>query len=212
ARRFLFIHIYKTGGTTVRAALQPHAHLPNWSWWQALGLRLPLCPTPPSPVLEPHAWASEVRAALDRDLYNAYFKFAFVRNPWDWQVSLYHHALQTSGHHYHARISAMESFEEFLLWHGRHSPWLQKDFICDESGELIVDFVGRFETLAADFAAICSRIGVRAKLQHLNKSQHGDYRAYYTPRAQRMVEEFWQEDLDFFGYSFDEDRDGCLAA
>jgi hypothetical protein len=211
SHRFIFIHVYKTGGISVRAALEPYADL---SWWPLgqrirLRLRLPVCRQPPA--LGWHARAWDVRAALPAFVYDSYFKFAFVRNPWDWQVSLYHYVLQHPEHDHHARVSRMEGLEEFLLWRARHDRQLQKDFLTDADGRLLVDFLGRFENLEADFAAICHRTGVRAKLRHLNGSQHKDYRSYYTPRTRRLVEEHWSEDIDLFKYRFDPVRRRSMA-
>jgi hypothetical protein len=206
SHRFIFIHIYKTGGISVRAALEPYAELPNWPLWQRLRLRLrlPVCRRPPD--VGWHAQAVDVQAALSPDMFQDYFKFAFVRNPWDWQVSLYHYILQYPEHGDHARVSQMDGLEDFLFWRIRHNRQLQKDFVADESGRILVDFVGRFENMKADFASVCARIGIRAGLRHLNPSRHGDYRKYYTPRSRRLVEEYWADDIKLFGYRFDSTR------
>ncbi len=204
AHRFLFIHVCKTGGTSVRRALAPYADRPGrpprpWARWRP---GLPPA-ADPCPLLPAHATAAEARAALPAALFDGCFKFAFVRNPWDWQVSWYHFLRRDTGHPQHALASRMAGFADFLRWRARHDPLLQKSFLTDAAGGPLVDFVGRFESLAEDFRFVCGAVGVRAGLPHLNRSPHGDYRSYYTPETRRLVEEVWREDIECFGYEFD---------
>jgi hypothetical protein len=212
SHRFIFIHVHKTGGTSVRAALEPYAELPGWPLWQRVRLRLGRTVVRRPPPLGWHARALDVRASLPAAVYDGYFKFAFVRNPWDWQVSVYHYIGQHPEHHQHAAVSRLKDFEAFLSWRIRQNRDMQMDFLTDAGGRLLVDFLGRFENLPADFAAICSTIGLRPRLRHLNGSWHADYRSYYTARTRRLVEEHWREDIEFFGYRFDpEQRPGVMV-
>jgi hypothetical protein len=206
SHRFIFIHVYKTGGTSIRVALEPFAYLPEWPWWQRVRLRLGRTVVRTPPALGWHPRAVEVRAALPADVFAGYFKFAFVRNPWDWQVSLYHYVLEHPEHDLYPGVSQMADFEEFLLWRAAHDRRLQTTAVTDAGGSLLVDFLGRFENLREDFATACSIVGVRAVLGHLNESRHGDYRSYYTPRTVRLVEEHWAEDIERFGYTFEGPR------
>jgi hypothetical protein len=203
SHRFLFVHVVKTGGVSIREALAPFAYHPGRSLWRRAGRRLGLATRDPLAALAPHATAAEVRAVLPVRTFDRCFKFAFVRNPWDWNVSFFHYVLQTPEHPLHAGASHMSGFGEFLAWRANHSRLLQKDFIADQDGNLLVDFVGRFEDLEEDFGKVCSTVGVRAALPHLNQSRHGDYRLHYTERTRRLVEEAWAEDVRTFGYRFD---------
>ena len=202
-RRFLFIHVMKTAGTSVREALAPYARRPKGSPWRRLRERLGLAGPEPLAALPPHATAVEVRAALPEKTFKRYFKFAFVRNPWDWHVSWYHWLLQVPSHPHHAVVSRMKGFEEYLHWRVESYRLLQKDFVADARGRLLVDFLGRFERLEEDFATVCAAVGVRAGLIHLNRSVHRDYRCYYTDRTRELVETFWADDVESFGYRFD---------
>ena len=213
--RFIFIHVIKTGGTSIREALAPHARWPGGaakSAWTRLRRRLDrtrLVPrlglTAPEPlaVLQAHATAADVRAALPEETFNRYFKFAFVRNPWDWLVSWYHYLGQSPSHPEYAVVSGMKDFEGYLAWRVGHAFQLQKHMVAGPEGQLLVDFVGRFEKLEEDFGKVCATVGVRADLAHHNQSRHRDYRFYYTNRTRELVETFWAEDIEFFGYQFD---------
>jgi len=75
--------------------------------------------------------------------------------------------------------------------------------VLSESGDMLVDFVGRYETLAEDFDAVCDRIGIECALPHINRSRHGDFREYYTPETRALVEEVYKADIELFGYRFD---------
>ena len=98
---------------------------------------------------------------LPRDIYNGLFKFAFVRNPWDLQVSSYHHIKRERP----SLIKEGESFSDFLKrkleatrpwqYHLDTSITPQSDYLIDLRGRQIVDFVGRYESLQADFDTCC---------------------------------------------------------
>lgn len=116
SHNWVFIHIPKTGGTSVRSALGMGArpyHVTAKDMWQ----KYP-------------DWTSK-------------FSFAFVRNPWDRLVSWVH------------RTSTWppDRFDQLGL-----EP--QVDYILDEDGKPLVDFIGRFESLADDFNTICGHLGI----------------------------------------------------
>ena len=97
----------------------------------------------------------------------------------------------------------MSGFDEFIRLKCSIPHSLQKDFIYSDSGEKLVDFVARFETLDEDFDIICKKIGIKSlKLPHLNVSDRDHYRKYYTQETQELVQEFYKEDIELFGYSF----------
>lgn len=76
------------------------------------------------------------------------------------------------------------------------------DFMCDEKGNIIIDFIGRYENLDADFEKACKAIGIKNKLPHLNKSDHDNYRQYYTNETQKIVEGWVKKDLEMFNYDY----------
>ncbi len=80
----------------------------------------------------------------------------------------------------------------------------QHQFILDDNGHLLVDFVGRFENLQDDFVYVCQRIGLpHLSLPHVNAShRRPDYRSYYNEYTKHLVEEYFRRDIELFGYSF----------
>ncbi len=198
SHRFIFIHIYKVAGSSIRKALEKYTQiLPLNRLLIKLGIQNPY------EAFSHHAKAKDFKARLSRKLWNRLYKFAFVRNPWDWQVSLYYYMLQEPSNHQHNLIKEMRSFDEYIEWRVSQDLHFQKDFVTDDNGELIVDFVGRYENLLEDFHFVCQNLGINAKLPYINKSKHEDYRKYYNRHTIKLIEEYFQEDIEFFKYTFD---------
>jgi hypothetical protein len=206
--KFIFIHTYKVAGTSVTNALKPYAfHNPFerllYIFQRRYGLSFNGLLPSRYRAFAPHTKAAELRSQLPPDVYDKFFKFAFVRNPWDWQVSLYVYMKEKSSHKQHDLIAKM-SFDEYVKWRLTQDRNLQKDFVVDREGEKIVDFIGRYEKLSEDFQYICNILGFNASLPHVNKSTHKDYREYYNEETKSLIEEGYKEDIDFFGFSFDD--------
>ena len=97
----------------------------------------------------------KIREKKINKLFSEYFKFGFVRNPWDRVVSLY---LRREG----IKMSEMMTFEEFARWIQNSSDTSihtsvhknRLDWFTDETGKVSVDFIGKFENLNTDFEII----------------------------------------------------------
>ena len=165
--RFLFVHVPKAAGSSVRATLSPlaprapdrllnvllaHSHLPL-AWRELYRLKR----------FSGHARARDIRRELPREIWDGMFKFAFVRNPWDRLVSSYHYILRRKHHHRHRKVAALGSFSSYARYEMQRGKFLQHDMLSDGRGKLIVDFVGRVECQHEDFAQICARIGIEAQ-------------------------------------------------
>jgi len=161
-----------------------------------------------------HLRLSEYRRIFGRKLFNDYFKFTIVRNPWDRVCSAYHF-LRAGGMTDEDRQWAVShlgrypTFRDFVL-EGIHREEIrtflhfrsQCDFIC-EHGRIGVDFIGYLETLDEDFGKICEHLGIHASLPRLNTSNAKDYREFYDDEMRAVVAECYQEDIARLGYSFE---------
>ncbi len=184
--RCIFVKVPKTAGTSVA---------------RALGCEH---------VLRPHRDIVEIREALKPDpklarCTDEYFKFGFVRNPWDRVVSLY---CRREGR----MIGEQMSFESFVKWieyasdtcihPSRHR--YQLDWFRDDNGDIAVNFIGKFENLESDFRYVCGQLGTDAVLPHLRhnptKPQH--YTEYYSPRTRDVIAAKFGVDIEHFGYEF----------
>lgn len=228
----IFVHIPRTAGQSIE-----HVFL------RSLGLtwetRAPLLLRPNDrPELGPPRLA-HLKARdyvkfkyISQDLFGSYFKFTFVRNPWDRLVSLYRYL----------GFAQRSSYKQFLA---HHLPHLWDDmhwFIGPQVGFIysgdhcLVDFVGTFEQLNEDFAFICQRLQMKPhKLPHVNQKKRGSsttpsglsllerlrgrrsvtdaigshstptFRDYYDSNTRAFVEDLYRDDIQAFGYSFDAD-------
>jgi hypothetical protein len=149
--------------------------------------------------------------------FSEYFKFSFVRNPWDKLVSAFHFlkkgGLTVSDKKWSDKnLSPYADFDAFVR-NGiqrkeiRAFPHFrpQSDFICLSRGKPGVDFLGYFENLEEDFSYVCRRLNVNPPLLELNRnlSRKKDYRDYYTDETRRIVARFYADDIEMLGYSFD---------
>lgn len=205
-KNFLFVHVPKTAGTSIRAALTPYEHRTSHLWENRLLQRVGIRVNHISPYLRKrfrfHSTALEIHRNLPQNVFDQLFKFAFVRNPWDLLVSLYSFIPTRPTNRHSARVARM-SFEAFLNEWTQRPEISQRAFLYDRQGRCLVDFVGRFENLRADFAGICQRIGISSDLGHANGSQHGDYRDMYDTKLRTLVARRLAEDIDTFGYDFE---------
>jgi hypothetical protein len=150
--------------------------------------------------LRDHARATELKASIPD--YDRLFTFAFVRNPWDWQVSLYHFMKSRPLRPNHSMVKAM-SFEDYLHWRLEHDLHLQKSFIFDGHGNCLVDFIGKYENLNADFSHICKKVGINETLPELKVSKKRKaYQSYYTEETKALISEAFAPDINAFGYEF----------
>ena len=160
------------------------------------------------------------------DEWDDYYKVGFVRNPWDRLVSWYTMIREKGAMTWKKRIlgkrryndltqyvlANSRSFEEFIYnctdtiddIDGKKSIlYNQFDYLSDEDGKLIVDFVDQFENLSDDSIKVFRRLGFeKASLLHKNSSKHRNYRTYYTEETREEVRKRYSKDIDFFGYEF----------
>jgi Sulfotransferase family len=157
--------------------------------------------------------------------YRDYFRFAFVRNPWDRLVSCYKDKINFGpGHVYnHYKNPFLKyldeqglfkqdmSFEDFVKvvsqipdedaeGHIRS----QHKYLEDERGDNLVEFVGKFENLHRDMDYLINRLGVNLATPHLRKTPHKPYWEYYNNNTIQLVQERYKEDIRRFKYCFKE--------
>jgi hypothetical protein len=205
SKKFIFIHTYKVAGSSIRDVLNPYSCI---SWKQSpipdlLKIIVGMSPPIFSSKFNGHITAQELKANIPNNVFDAYYKFAFVRNPWDWQLSLYQFGLKDTKHFQHKLFKSFKNFDEYLDWRIHNELKLQKSFIVDENNNFLVDFVGKFENLNQDFKAICNKINIpQQDLPHLNISKKAEYQSFYNTKTIAWVEEAFKDDIKLFNYKF----------
>jgi hypothetical protein len=200
-KHITFIHIPKTGGTSIRVAYSDLEDSVFWTGHESALLKY-----------------TRLQQALGKDeadrVWNNSFKFTFVRNPWARAVSHYKY-MQKNG-----ALSRVVTFEDWanmmfeplhLKHRGRRSAFIREDkrpsteqvaWFMDLNYEPMVDFVGKLENIEEDWSYVCDKIGLNIKLPHLNATPHKHYREYYTPKTRDMLADLAEVTIDLFGYKF----------
>jgi hypothetical protein len=144
-----------------------------------------------------------------------YFKFTFVRNPWDRVVSAFHFLKSGGTNEYDLRFSQREltkfsNFSEFVVeWLNPESIWTRHHFkpqnfyIIDKYKKINLDYIAFFENIDKDFVHIANRLNVSEGLQKVNTSDRVDFRSYYTDQAAEVVAKIYRQDIELLGYNFD---------
>lgn len=200
--RFVFTAIPKTGTHSVRQALREQLGPDDLEQ-----VRLFVEKRLPWPELarlgHGHISLAELRPVLGEELFGGYFKFAFVRNPFERFVSYCAFATSQQGSFERDPQGVMRHFlfvappHHHIVFRPQHS------FVCAPDGSLLADQLGRVEEMQAGYDAICARIGIpSAPLGRANSSKHAEYRSYYDQQLKDGVARLYARDLELFGYEF----------
>lgn len=230
SRRFIFIHIHKTAGESISEALLPYLSRQDLLLGTTLRGELNNAYCNRRYRLQKHSGVRKVRNFVGEEAWADYLKFSFVRDPFDRLRSLYFYfeKMVARRRKPHLRNALLwlpgTDFRDPLKWPGmqafletdsfsgfiRHAAFStnimgarpQSFLLTDTDGNLDVDFVGKFENLAEDFAAIAARIGLDgAGLGHRNASRNRAAIPDPAEAADRaLVAELYARDYALFGY------------
>lgn len=145
-----------------------------------------------------HITALKTRELLGEQRWSSYFKFTFVRNPWDRAVSLYYWKKKFGTHGYTYFHQFNERTTHDVLYH---------EYLLID-GQPVMDFIGRYERLRADLTQVCERIGIGipGKLTHAHSQDvagRKHYREYFENQAQiDRVRDLYHRTIDMLGYEY----------
>ena len=199
--KFIFIHIPKTAGSSIRSLLQSKAlETPN-SRMSRLLKNFNLPSDYQKFRFRFHYTLLEAEKKLPNNVFDSYKKIAFVRNPWDRVVSNYAYKVHGTSNKERNRN---DSFEEFILSEITRKKRLQSDYIVDSTGKVACDFIGHFESLEEDYERMQTFLEVKLPaLKKLNSSKRREsYRDYYTERTKALVAKYYEKDIELFKYQF----------
>jgi len=158
-----------------------------------------------------HRKVSFYRNILGKDM-DGYFKFCFVRDPYERLYSAYKF-LEKGG----INIQDKRAFDEFLLKYKNFEDFVinglsntvineiihftpQTDFICNKKGKILVDYVGKFENLEIDIKVLSEKLNKEVILPHFNKNIKEPFYNIYTNEMRDRVRSFYLRDLEILGY------------
>ena len=183
---FLFVHIPKTGGSSILDTLRKFPGERGRKWRHEFD----------------HMVCGQCIDIWGEDVIMDAFKFTIVRNPWDKVVSDCFYNVKKG-----LLVGEPLVFEKYVRsivdnndrWKMPMIDWLTWE------DSVVVDFIGKLENFQEDFNTICDKIGIpRQELRHKNKSKHKHYTEYYDDETREIVAEKYAKDIKYFGYEFGE--------
>ena len=210
SRKFVFVHIQKNAGTSITKYLDKHLTYQdlllgcnkfgesiNRSYRKKFGLHK-------------HAHAIKIKDVMGDETWNSYFSFSFVRNPYDRIVSLYNWCRKGKFKFPECQAALQaENFSQFIRSECFQQLPNQLKYLTDTEGNIIVDFIGRQESIQEDFDRVCQKLGIPS--DNMNKARHSfrtrrpqdNYQSYFkSDEDLELVRNQFSSDLDFFGYEF----------
>lgn len=209
-RNYIFVHIPKTGGTSLALALEDRAmkdDLMLGDTPKALKRRKRLKDAKAAGRLWKHSTLADIEGLVSRTEMEQMFTFTLVRNPWDRIASYYHWLRDQTFDHPAVHVAAQTSFEAFLMTRGiqaslRGAPYTS--YMRDGAGEERCNLYIRLEHFAEDAAPLFEHLGFSLSLPLENRSARVlDYRSLYTDEMRDVVATICAEDIARFGYRFD---------
>lgn len=195
----IFLHIPKTGGSTIENLLDIREAGDNF-----------FCGTYVTSDITPqHYPYKKLRSLVPPGKWDTYFKFTIVRNPWERLVSTYFNNKRG--------INTFEAFVRLLAGLFEQHPGLHDGNVdgCKvvqrySLGHVLPQhlFIGegvevfRFENFQDVAKMLLKRIGTEKPIEHCMRSRHEHYSKYYTLELQEIVGHLYKKDIELLGYQF----------
>jgi hypothetical protein len=199
-RKFLFVHIPKTGGNSIQNVIRQYSDdqvvclAPHQDGVEQFEVRSARFNT------KKHSSLTDYFREYGAELFASLFKFTCVRNPWDRVVSSYF-----SPHRGKVKWTRVD----FIQHIADTRPVSRYIFLDNGSKSTIsaftknIDYFLRFESLQFDFNNLCEKVGIFAQeLPRRNRSSRQPYPGYYDAESRDLVATKFQDEIEFFGYDF----------
>jgi hypothetical protein len=185
----IFIHCHKCAGETIELAISGKADK---------GFEGD--PYEGSP--EKHFSVNQYIKKYGQDIWQDYFTFSFVRNPWDRVISWIFYR-DKRWKLYGGKINPSIIKQELEQFKCFHRNTFNNLLSLDDASE--IDFIGKFENLQQDFNTVCDKIGIpQQELPHVNKTNRKHYTEYYDDETREIVAQKYAKDIEYFGYKFED--------
>ncbi|MFT4176261.1 MAG: sulfotransferase family 2 domain-containing protein [Luteolibacter sp.] len=210
-KKFLFIHVPKTGGNSLQNILRDYSedeivisgkHQDGIERFEVRNKSFDV---------RKHSTLAHYRSVLDKQLFDGLFKFATIRNPWDMMVSSYfspHRGItEWNRQQFKDHINKEKNLRKYIcvpssagnFWKRVGLPFFQKPLLAD------IDFLIRFENIESDFKKVCEKLGIPVQnLPKRNASSRSHYADYYDDELHELVAKRFSEEIEFGKYEFEE--------
>ena len=204
--RAIFVHIPKNAGESIEKTLEMYRGDSKETLWGVRDKRV---------VLQ-HLSAEKLKDQyIEKSVWDAFLKFAVVRNPWSKAVSEYHWYLRFGPlisfsewvDSLPARLQINEMINVLEIGHNVH----QHKFLYDKDGCLLVDKILAFEDLSSGFKDLCDSQNWQVSLKYdeaTKSSPSRDYRSFYNATTAKKILDIYQKDVELFGYSMQKTFEG----
>lgn len=191
-RKICFIHIPKTGGSSIINYFNFHRDLHHMFGMDGNLERTHFCQS----EIEKHFEISD------------YYKFVFVRNPYERIASEFAWRMMNLPNK-HGLLSQYDDFNEFVIGldriydeiiNNQHIHRICNHFFPQNKFFNSVDFIGRYENYELDLGFLGKKFGIEKKIPHDNKAKNEDYRTWYNERSIEIISRLYSEDIKIFGY------------
>ena len=199
--KFIFFPIPKTGTHSIRFAVRPyldeqdeeHVALFHHSKFNIEAF---------NDRKNGHFSVQEIRPHLSDEIWNTYYKFCFVRNPFDRFVSTCFFKNPQIKNNPEMASAFLKLIAKKELVKRSFFYQTQLSYVKNEANEIVMDFVGRLENVQSDYENLCSKINIKPQiLEKKNTSIHEEYMSYYDEELVQYVIELYYEDFKAFNYS-----------
>lgn len=201
-RKIIFIHIPKTGGTSIEDMLWPQDRSMSDLWggakfnkYQTGGLQ--------------HLTAVQIKQEIGSAMYNSCFVFSLVRNPVDRLVSQYNYLNDRRDLRQKLKLGADRTFDEYLckIQKAKHVQWKKQVSFLYEDGKLISE-VYKLENISQNFSALATKLGHQGQnMLHRNAFCPKSNQRTSANRAELSLDNLvtiyrlFRDDFEAFGYS-----------
>ncbi|MCA0042860.1 sulfotransferase family 2 domain-containing protein [Celeribacter litoreus] len=210
-RRYIFVHIPKTGGTALSAALETRAKADDiliGDTPKAIRRRERVKSLSAAGRLWKHSTLRDIEGLVPREDFDDFFIFTLVRNPWDRAVSYYHWLRDQTWDHDAVRLAKVHTFSDFL-----NAPETREalgvpygSYLRDGEGQERGTHFARIEALETDLVPLWEHLGFDlSPIPQANASvRDSDYRGYYSAADAELIARICATDIARFGYGFDD--------
>lgn len=217
--QFIFIHNFKTGGTSIEKKLghfdilkndvQDHRTLREIEQLtdRTLFLKKSLYAIKRGKFkrVSPNL-GKAIYPALTKKEFDSFYKFSFVRNTWSRMYSWYANVMKDEHMRDQYSIDNLDfSFKDFLLEKINHETFSQLYFLKDKTGVVHMDFIGRFEHLQSDFDIVCNTLAIKdTALPKMLVRKYSHYTENYTEETKQLVYTLYKDEIEYFNFKFGE--------